>query len=254
MKTDTIAVHMLWYAFTHKNAVCLVAAPYESQVKLIFKRVRELMKNSVEISGSVVQNTKNPEYIELGNGSRIAGFTAGTRSGASGGSMRGQRADWIYLDETDYLTDDDIYTISTIALERPDIGIWASSTPTGKRGKFYQYCMNAQLNSEVVPPGVHKGSTWTAFYYPSTVLPEWNPDMEKEWREELSEEAWDHEVMANFGEETAGVFNKENLDRAKRDYEYAESVDYAAIRVMGVDWDKQICPYGVNCWESLIAA
>jgi replicative DNA helicase len=126
-KTDVLCVHALWYAFTNENAVVLVATPYESQVKLIFKRIREFLAKSEEISSSVVQNTKHPEYIQFGNGSVISGFTAGTRSGAEGGSMRGQRADWIILDETDYLSDGDIYAISSIAIERPDFGIWASS-------------------------------------------------------------------------------------------------------------------------------
>jgi replicative DNA helicase len=44
--------------------------------------------------------------------------------------------------------------------------------------------------------------------------------------------------MANFGQETIGVFNKEFIDRAKRRYAYVESVNYKAVRVIGVDWDK----------------
>jgi hypothetical protein len=31
-KTECMCVHMLWYAFTHENAVCLLAAPYENQI------------------------------------------------------------------------------------------------------------------------------------------------------------------------------------------------------------------------------
>lgn len=250
MKTDVLCVHALWYAFTNENAVVLVATPYESQVKLIFKRIREFLAKSEEISSSVVQNTKHPEYIQFGNGSVISGFTAGTRSGAEGGSMRGQRADWIILDETDYLSDGDIYAISSIAIERPDIGIWASSTPTGKRGKFYEYCMDAQKGKLEVKPGKHVGEIWTEFYYPSTVLPSWSEEMAKEWRMNLDEDAWEHEVMANFGQETIGVFNKEFIDRAKRRYAYVESVNYKAVRVIGVDKQQDI-PVHIKSGELL---
>jgi hypothetical protein len=249
-KTDVLCVHALWYAFTNENAVVLVATPYESQVKLIFKRIREFLAKSEEISSSVVQNTKHPEYIQFGNGSVISGFTAGTRSGAEGGSMRGQRADWIILDETDYLSDGDIYAISSIAIERPDIGIWASSTPTGKRGKFYEYCMDAQKGKLEVKPGKHVGEIWTEFYYPSTVLPSWSEEMAKEWRMNLDEDAWEHEVMANFGQETIGVFNKEFIDRAKRRYAYVESVNYKAVRVIGVDKQQDI-PVHIKSGELL---
>ncbi|HZK34256.1 MAG TPA: hypothetical protein VFD33_02965 [Bacillota bacterium] len=139
----------------------------------------------------------------------------------------------------DYLSDGDIHAISSIAIERPDIGIWASSTPTGRRGKFYQYCLEGQGGVVEVPPGVYQGEIYTVFYYPSTVLPTWNKNVEREWRLNLSEEAWEHEVMANFGQETVGVFNKEFIDRSKKDYNYIVDASYAATRVMGVDWDKQ---------------
>lgn len=75
--TDAICVDMIHKAFTRENARLLVATPYESQVKLIFRRVRELIKKSPEIQASIVRDTKSPEYLEFGNGTTIQGFTAG---------------------------------------------------------------------------------------------------------------------------------------------------------------------------------
>lgn len=46
------------------------------------------------------------------------------------------------MDEIDYMGTEDYSTVSTIAGERADIGITASSTPTGKRGIFYRMCMD----------------------------------------------------------------------------------------------------------------
>jgi hypothetical protein len=154
-KSDMLAVFVLWYAFTHgedpddprvRPAVCLVATPYESQVKLIFKRIRELISKSPEIQQSIAVNRKNPEYIEFKNKATIAGFTAGTKSGAGAGNMRGQYADWIIVDEMDYMTDDDVTAIFAIASDKnrpdylPPIGLMISSTPNGRRGKFYEFC------------------------------------------------------------------------------------------------------------------
>lgn len=39
----------------------------------------------------------------------------------------------------------DYDTIAMIAAERDDIGITASSTPTGKRGTFYNMCTNRSM-------------------------------------------------------------------------------------------------------------
>lgn len=219
---------MLWYAFTHNNASLVVATPYENQITVIFDQLRKFINNAPEIRGSVLLDRRNPQHIQLKNGSNIKGFTAGTRSGAAGGSLRGQKADVIYLDELDYMTDDDFNTIYAIALEAPArIQVWCSSTPTGRRGTFYHMCQ-----------GNMKG--WKEFHYPSTVNPEWDTAMEAELRSMFSTEvAWQHEVLAEFGDEVIGVFKKEYIDRARSNYQYFKYRENLFPYVtVGVDWDK----------------
>jgi replicative DNA helicase len=224
-KTTIMAVILLWYTFTHNNGKIVIAAPYESQVALIFKMVREFIKESPTLTDSVNRDTKSPHYIEMKNGSTIAGFTSGVRSGAKGDSMRGQAADWIIMDEMDRMGDEDIDSISAIALEDADrIGIIASSTPTGRRGKFYGFCMTPEI--------------WWQSHRPSWNNPTWSDRTEKEFRSMLSEQGYIHEVEAEFGEETTGVFKKEHIERAKYDYQYPDKAAYSAHRIMGVDWDK----------------
>ena len=225
-KTLTMCVHMLWYAFTHTNSKQVVATPYDSQVQLIFDMLKEFINSTPEIEQSIASSVKSPHNeIKFKNGATIKGFTAGTRSGAAGGSLRGQAADWLYMDEVDYMTDADFETIYSIALEAPErIGVWISSTPTGRRGKFYNACQ--------------PDSGWTEFYYPTMVNPEWSPSMEKELRNMYSEQGYIHEVLAEFGDETIGVFKKEYIDRAQKDYHYITIPTKPAIRAIGVDWDK----------------
>jgi hypothetical protein len=224
-KTTCMALFMLWYCFTNKNGKIVVAAPYDSHVALIFKMIREFIEESPSLQGSVARDTKNPHYIELMNGSSIAGFTSGTRSGAKGDSIRGQAADWIILDEMDRLDDDSIDSIAAIALEDTErIGIWASSTPTGRRGKFYSWCNSPDI--------------WWHSHRPSSVNPTWTDRAEKEFRAMLSIQGYEHEIEAEFGEESTGVFAKSHIDRAKYDYQYLAKAAYPAYRIMGVDWDK----------------
>ncbi len=249
-KTDTLAVFALWYSYTHGNdpddansrpAVVLIAAPYENQVKYIFRRIREFISKSQELQASIKVNTRHPEYIEFKNGSCIAGFTTGTKAGAQGASVRGQRADWLIVDEMDYMTDEDMIAIAAIAADTTtETGIWACSTPTGRRGKFWEYCMEAQ-KQPVVPPGVYTGEFWTAFYFPSTILPSWQKEPlknEREWKSILGEQGYIREILAEFSTEVKGVFDKKHIDRAKYDYQYSDKPDSNAMRVIGVDWDK----------------
>lgn len=105
--TWTMAVHMLWVVFTgmggkiqDRGAVAVVATPYDNQARLIYDELNRFIEKSEVLRNSVKSITKNPYYIEFKNGGKIKLFTAGTRSGAQGGSLRGQAADFLYMDET----------------------------------------------------------------------------------------------------------------------------------------------------------
>lgn len=95
--TWTMCAHMLWVAFTcnggtrlAKGAACVVATPYDNQARLIFDQLRTFIDNNPVLQESVKSITKNPYVIEFKNKSIIRLFTAGTRSGSEGGSLRGR--------------------------------------------------------------------------------------------------------------------------------------------------------------------
>lgn len=101
MKTETMCIDMLHKTDTKKNFRCLVVTPYESQVRLIFSRLKELIADSPKIKSKVIKTTSNPFYIGFANGSSIVGFTTGASTGSGAASVRGQKADAIYMDEVD---------------------------------------------------------------------------------------------------------------------------------------------------------
>lgn len=200
-KTEVMVIDMLWRAFTRRNYRCLTVTPYENQVRLQFQRLRELIDASPLLKAEVVSMTKNPYAITLKNHSAIFGFTTGASSGSGAASIRGQRADFIYMDEVDYMSDADFDSVTAIAAERADIGICMSSTPTGRRSQFYYACTNKKMG-------------YTEHYHPSMHNPNWGPAMEAELRAQLSEQGYIHEVLAEFGTEDTGVFDKDKVDRA----------------------------------------
>lgn len=214
-------------------------------------RLRELIDTSPVLKDEVVKMTSNPFQIQWKNGSAIMGFTTGASSGSGGASIRGQKADYIYMDEVDYMHENDFDTVTTIAAERSDIGVFMSSTPTGKRGKFYEACMNKDMG-------------YTEHYHPSTHNPNWDERMEAEFRAQLSDQGYVHEILADFGTQDTGVFNKDKLDIACNEEYYTydklspiqlDKIEKLGIkpnmyvydgrrapmnpfRTMGVDWDK----------------
>jgi replicative DNA helicase len=127
-----------------------------------------------------------------------------------------------------------------------------SSTPTGRRSKFYEACTN-------------KAMGYKEHYHPSMHNPNWGPSMEAEFRAQLSEQGFVHEILAEFGTQDTGVFNKDKLDLAMTHELYAyndldfyqldrcernqltpnmynyqpnERAPMNPFRTMGVDWDK----------------
>lgn len=247
-----MCIEALWNTNTKPEFCFVFVAPYENQIRLIFNRLMELVNGSPLLKARLINSTKNPYEIRFKDNSRIVGFTTGASSNKGGASIRGQRADMIACDEMDYLGDGDFENISMLAAERGDIRMVCSSTPTGRRGQFYEICMN-------------KATGYVEHYHPSTHNPNWNDQMEAEFRAELTELGYIHEVLAEFGPQDTGVFNKQCLDAAMNfdNYAYNEltraqeirlersggesPVMYLPIggkfkknmfRTMGVDWDK----------------
>ena len=118
-----------------------MAAPFENQIRNMFTRINELIRESPLLKDEIVRTTKNPYVIEFKNGSMILGFTAGDDAA----SIRGQRADWIYIDEIDFMNEYCFEVIASVAIERAEIGITVSSTPLGKRSHFYRMCTDKSM-------------------------------------------------------------------------------------------------------------
>lgn len=245
-KTECMCILIWWHAFVQPNKGpnnqydILIITPYETQIDLIFKRLKEMLDMSPELKASIKRDVHH--QLELWNGAVIKGLTAGTKSSSGAANTRGQRADIIVLDEVDYMGEDDITNIINIRNEAPErIKIVAASTPSGRRASFYKWCVGSPTNG------------WKEVYAPSTVNPEilkTNADTGKTYLEELKEELTEiryiQEVLAEFGEEAAGVYQKRHVDAAvdlgkKLDiiYKQGESrQEKRGPRILGVDWDK----------------
>lgn len=224
-KTHTIAVKILHLMTTHEYSKVLLVTPFKAQIELIFRFVREHIAKSPLLERSVKRSVANPYHeLEFYNGSYLRGFTSGARSGSEAASIRGQAADIIVLDEMDFLADGDINTITAILHDHAETQLWASSTPTGRRGKFWEYCNSPRFKE---------------FHFPATCLPHWSEEMEQEAREQRTELEYLHEIMAEFGEEEEGVFQKRYIEMATRDYTYQQCTPQGGhLYGIGVDWNS----------------
>lgn len=224
-KTEVISIKMLHYAYTNENVSVLVIAPYKNQVGLIFDKLDTLMSKSDSLKASIKRNTKNPYRVEFYNGSKILGFTSGTRTGSKSAGIRGQDAHMILIDEADYLCPSDFEVILAIQASRPDVYIWASSTPTGKRDMFWRFCTEGELG-------------YKEFHFPSSSSPSWTVQTERLERAQYSEAGYAHEFEAEFGDIAEGVFLRKYVDLCLQDYNFEKiRRNPDSLYTMGVDWN-----------------
>ncbi len=224
-KTEAICVKMIHYAYTHEGVIVLVVAPYKNQVGLIFDKLDMFLGKSDSLTASVKRNTKNPYRVEFYNTSKILGFTSGTRTGSKSTGIRGQDAHVILIDEADYLSMSDFEVILAIQASRPDVEIWASSTPTGRRDMFWRFCTEQELG-------------FKEFHFPSSVSPTWTPQIERLEKAQYSEQGYAHEFEARFGEEAEGVFLDKFVDASLEKYDLKKvKRNKDSIYTFGVDWN-----------------
>lgn len=261
-KTAIMALKLIYMAFNHKivkgrdaagkliesGPEILVITPFQAQVTNLFTEIDKFLRRNVSLTEKVTTGTagnlyvKTPFYkMEFDNGAKISGFVSGVGSkddGSGGGSARGQSAHIVYMDEMDMIPDEILEAVITpILITSPDVMLYATSTPIGKRGKFYHYCFSE--------PGFKED------YFPSTVLPHWDK-LKDELENSTTEEAFNAEYMADFIEGAYGVFKPSFVYRAMGAFTYKDcdlGSDWwrnqagvndrqELMKVVGIDWNK----------------
>ena len=296
-KTDSMCVLILWFAYTQYNKGpnnqydIIIATPYETQIDLIFKRLHQLVEQSPLLMSVISRDVHHNLCFNInGVTSNILGLTAGANNSSGGAnSSRGQRADLLVLDECDYIGSNQITNILNIRNEAPErIRLLCASTPSGKHEEYYRWCQDASKKYypteediknntfsgyQTSEKPIGEGNGWTEVYAPSNVNKELlkiNPDTLQTYlediREELSEMRYAQEVMAEFGEEELGVYQKKFIEAAvaegerikheyitkwsKEDREaYLKRTQGQNIRILGVDWDKYSAATNMVCME-----
>lgn len=229
-KTFSMAIILLHYAYTTPHGRCLVMAPMKSQVALIYEEVMKLAEQGI-VGQSITRHVTSPQHeIILSNGSTIRFFTTGMKSGGKSDVARGQEAHVIILDEMDYMGNDDLTALYAMLQKtdenQPEKQLIAASTPSGRREKFYEWCVGDNRFKE--------------FYFPAYCNPLWSKEDEEEFREEYSEMGYRHEIEADWGEDAEGVYPQKYVNIAFReDWTYVPGRTSArSVHLIGVDWDK----------------
>jgi len=227
-KTEALATYIVWRMVTGKRFKVLIICPYVPQVDLIFDMIRTHIAKSPSIQNSVVRDVHSPpQCIELANGSIARGFGVGGSATGDSAKIRGQGAHLIVVDECDFISDSDLEVIMAIKASNRDTEMVVSSTPTGQRGRLFEWTRN-------------KDDRWKEFWYISAESPEWKPEVEAQYRSYYSQGGFAREFLAEFGDLAEGIFSDSALNKSIQRYDYEQCLpDHQnCTYTMGVDWNK----------------
>ena len=230
-KTFSLAIMLLHYSYTHKDGRSLVIAPMKTQVELIYQEILRIASKNEVVTNSITRKVTSPQFmIQFSNGSTIRFFTSGMKSGGKSDVARGQEAHLIVLDEMDYMHADDLDALYAMlqktAEDQPDKVMIGASTPTGRRERFWEWCRSPRF---------------TEFWFPSYCNPYFSKEQEEEFREQYSPSGYRHEIEADWGEDSEGVYPRKFVDRAfiAPPWDYIPEITSArSFHTIGVDWDK----------------
>jgi replicative DNA helicase len=244
-KSATMAIRILWRSMTRPGNKTLLVAPMLSHVDVTWDMIIEFIKRDEELKqmwdDKEIKSKKQPHHqMEFPNGSVVKGFTSGMRSKNHADNVRGQEADDLYCDEIDYMNAGDLKALFAIVRRTSKGGkkyMHVSSTPSGRRDMMYRF------SAEFVRK---HPELYNEYYFPTHSDVNYDTAQDAEFRMVYTHNNYLHEIIADFGEETAGVFLQSHIERAQAHYPEGYRYEKSGLlykppgarRVVGVDWDK----------------
>lgn len=227
-KSYSMVLETVHYLATNNNVRVLLITPYEKQLAEFFDTMLEMLEGSTTLKNAFKYNKSIHELRFLGNGSVIKSLSTGGDKAGGGDKARGQKADLIVYDEVDYIAQGDIEASIAILLDNPDCKILMSTTPTGKRGFFYNRCTDKSLR-------------YKEFHLYSHASPSVTPIAHEEMMNASSTSAFMREALAEFGDEMVGVFSNSDIDKAVKKYTLQSTRDRGpqpgCYYIVGADWN-----------------
>lgn len=223
-------MHILYEQFTNESFRILVAGPRQNHVAEIFERLNDFISNSQILQDSVVRQSNtfgkfyksNPFELRFKNGSIVKGFTTGQDANAV--SIRGQSADFIVLDELDYMLPSQVDSIIAILNTNKNSRLIQQSTPSGRRDHFYKWCNQPHFKE------VH-------FKYQDLEI--YDERQDKEYRNAMSADRYQREVLAEFISQESGVYRNELIDAQLDEYEFDGLIPVSGCKyAIGIDWNE----------------
>jgi len=211
-KSKSCFQEMLRYAITNPNSLCWWVAPTYSEAREI--GYEEYTRYEEELSGAILCVHKSIMRVELTNGSKIY-FKGADRKD----SLRGRGLDFLVVDEAAFIEKDLWTKVLRPALSDKRGRAILISTPNG-RNWFYLLHTTVSVKGD---------DTWKAYHWPSSVNPLITHEEISQAKDELSNNDFRQEYLAEFVTKAGQVYDDFSLDNIIHDFKINPNEHYIYI-------------------------
>lgn len=224
-KTRTLAIEALHVAFARADARVLVVSAGEDSAKELLAECSMLANGSPLLAGSILGD--DATLLTLSNGSTVRAVPASEKR------VRGKGVDLLILDEAAYIGEEIWRAAQWTVLDRPGARIVMSSTPRGRRDRFFARHFFMARHGRVDEAGVSVES----FHWPSTVSPLVDVNLVEFWRKSEDPRVFQREVEALWVDEAGQWFTAEELDANVASFDMIRPGSARGqLAVAGLDW------------------
>ncbi len=219
-KTFALAMMATHAGFAEPGRHVLIISAGDEASKDLLAQCSELTQAPI-LAGSVVDAQSHS--ITLSNGSTIRSVPASEKA------IRGKAVDILLVDEACYVSEEVWAACRYTVIARPGSKIIMSSTPYGRKDRFFSLAYRAGLRGE---------DGYASFHWPSTASPLVDAELLAMWAASSADREFRREVLAEWTDSAGQYFTDDEIEAALSDYELIPPAQANRRRAVsaGVDW------------------
>jgi len=227
--SETMAVEVLYELAKNNDFHVVLVAPFETQLLKFEQKLIGYIEQSQTVKDKFAKYNKTKHVITFNNGSQYEGYcTGGDKQSKTADRVRGAGASMLVLDEADYISEDALQAVLAVMSDDPKCRILLSSTPSGKRGFFYQWITDKSIG-------------FKEFHIYSHASPSYTRTADNLYRATLSEDKYKKEYLGEFGTLIQALIRPEDINKATEQYDMVRLRTAGPNKswryIVGVDWN-----------------
>jgi len=229
-KSETMAVEVLEALQNNEDEFTVIlVAPFETQLMKFEEKLLYWLERSTMMKDNFDKYNKTKHIMTFKNGARYEGYcTGGDKQSKTADRVRGAGASLLVLDEADYISEDCLQAVLAVMSDDPKCKILLSSTPSGKRGFFYDWCVDKTVG-------------FKEFHVYSHASPSYTKVADNLYRKTLSEDKYKKEYLGDFGTLVQALIRPEDINKATEPYDMMEYRNRGPQKgwayIVGIDWN-----------------